>query len=79
MLTVRRSSEVLTVAVPIIAAVAAAAGAVLAAPFILGRDLSTLELVLLVFAFALFGWALASTLRRRERKRILGMRDSALW
>jgi hypothetical protein len=70
---------VFTVAVTVIAAVAAATGAGLAAPALLGRSLASTELVAVAVAFALVGWGLTASHRRRERKRMLGMRDSALW
>lgn len=68
-----------TVAVTVIAAVAAATGAGLAAPALLGRSLASYELVMLALLFGLIGWGLSASHRRRERKRILEMRDSALW
>jgi membrane protease YdiL (CAAX protease family) len=70
---------VFTVAVTVIAAVVAATGAGLAAPSLLGRNLASVELVGVGVVFALVGWGLTASRRRRERKRMLGMRDSALW
>lgn len=69
----------LTVAVTVIAALAAATGAGLAAPSLLGRNLASIELVGVAVAFALVGWGLTTSRRRRERKRVQEMRDSALW
>lgn len=68
-----------TVAVTVIAAVAAVIGAGLAAPLVLGRNLASFELAALALLFGLLGWGLTASRRRRERKRMLGMRDSALW
>ena len=68
-----------TAAVTVIAAVAAATGAGLVAPFILGRNLSGFEFAAIALVFALLGWALTASHRRRVRRRILEMRDSALW
>jgi hypothetical protein len=70
---------VLSVAVTVLAAIAAATGAFLAAPALLGRNLGILELALLVLSFGALGWGFNVSRRRRERKRMLGMRDSALW
>lgn len=69
----------LTVAVTVITAVVAATGAGLAAPFILGRNLASFELVAVGLAAGLLGWGLTTSHRRRLRKRMLEMRDSALW
>ena len=68
-----------TAAVTVIAAIAAATGAGLAAPALLGRSLASYELVVLAATFALVGWGLSASYRRRERKRVQEMRDSALW
>ena len=68
-----------TAAVTVIAAIAAAIGAGLLASALLGRSLSSYELVELAVSFALVGWGLTASHRRRERKRMLEMRDSALW
>ena len=68
-----------TAAVTVIAAVAAATGAGLAAPALLGRSLASYELLVLTLSFGLIGWGLGASHRRRERKRMLEMRDSALW
>ena len=70
---------VFAVAVTSIAVIAATAGAGLAAPALIGRNLTVGELVAVAAAFAAEGWALTASRRRRERKRLLGMRDSALW
>ena len=67
------------VAVTVIAAIAAATAASLAAPSLLGRSLASYELGVLAAAAAALAWGLAASHRRRERKRMLGMRDSALW
>lgn len=79
LLSGKHRSAVFTAAVSIIAAVAAATGVGLAAPFLLGRSLASYELLALVATFALVGWGLTASHRRRERKRMLEMRDSALW
>lgn len=80
MATVRKPHPaVFTVAVTVFAAIAAATGAGLAAPSLLGRTLASYELLALAVAFAAIGWGLTASHRRRERKRMLGMRDSALW
>jgi hypothetical protein len=68
-----------TVAVPLAVAALVAAGAFFAAHSILGRDLAIVEWVLLALAIGIAGAAFVSTRRRRERRRIMGMRDSALW
>ena len=68
-----------TVVVTVIPAIAAAAGAGLVAPFLLGRNLASYELAAVGLVFGLVGWALTASHRRRARKRILEMRDSALW
>ena len=68
-----------TVVVTVIAALVAAAAAGIAAPSILGRNLASLELVGVALGFGLLGWGLTRSLQRRERKRMLEMRDSALW
>ena len=67
------------VAITVVAALAAATGAGLVAPALLGRSLASYELAGVAAAFAALAWGLASSHRRRERKRMLGMRDSALW
>ena len=69
----------LTVAVTVIVAVAAAVGAGLAAPVLLGRGLAVFELLGAGLVFGLVGWGLTASHRRRLRKRMLEMRDSALW
>ena len=70
---------VFIVAVTVFAAIAAATGAGLAAPSLLGRNLTSYELVALSAAFAGVAWGLTASRRRRQRKRLLEMRDSALW
>jgi predicted exporter len=70
---------VFTVAVTVIAAVVAATGASLAAPALLGRSLAIFELAAIALVFGAIGWGLTTSRRLRERKRILEMRDSALW
>jgi hypothetical protein len=70
---------VFIVAVSVFAAIAAATGAGLAAPSLLGRNLASYELLALAAAFGVLAWGLTASRRRRERKRMLGMRDSALW
>ena len=70
---------VFQVAVTVIAAIAAATGAGLAAPALFGRTLASYELAAVAVAFGALVWGLAASYRRRERKRMLGMRDSALW
>jgi hypothetical protein len=69
----------LQVAVTVIAAVAAATGAGLAAPALFGRGLASYELAGVAAAVAVVAWGLTASWRRRERKRMQGMRDSALW
>ena len=68
-----------TAAVTVFAAIAAAIGAGLAAPTLLGRNLASYELLVLAAAFGALGWGVAASFQRRQRKRMLGMRDSALW
>jgi hypothetical protein len=70
---------VFQVAVTVFAAIAAATGAGLAASSILGRSLASYELLALAAAFGALAWGLTASHRRRARKRMLGMRDSALW
>ena len=70
---------VFIVAVTVFAALAAATGAGLAASSLLGRSLASYELLVLAAAAGAVAWGLTATYRRRERKRMLGMRDSALW
>jgi hypothetical protein len=70
---------VFIVAVTLIAAVVATTAAVLSAPSLLGRPLAGVELALVGIAAALIAYGLATSRRRRLRKQILGMRDSALW
>ena len=72
-------SAVFTVVVTVIAAIAAATGAGLVAPSMLGRNLGGFELAAVGLVFGLLGWGLTASHRRRARKRILEMRDSALW
>ena len=67
------------VAVTVIAALVAAIGAGLAGPSLLGRNLASYELAALATVFGALAWGLTASHRRRERKRMLGMRDSALW
>ena len=67
------------VAVSVIAAVVAATGAALAAPSLIGRGLASFELAGFAAAFGGLAWGLAASHLRRARKRMLGMRDSALW
>ena len=66
-------------AVTVFAAIAAATGAGLAAPSLLGRNLASYELLVLAAAFGAVAWGLIASRQRRKRKRMLGMRDSALW
>lgn len=68
-----------TVTVTAIVALVAALGAGFAAPSILGRHLTTFELVAVALAVGLLGWGFTATRRRRLRRQILEMRDSALW
>jgi hypothetical protein len=70
---------VFQVAVTVFAALAAATGTALAAPAFLDRTLAAYELLALAAAFGALAWGLTASHRRRERKRVLGMRDSALW
>ncbi len=70
---------VFTAAVTVFAAIAAATGAGLAAPSLLGRNLASYELLALALLVGALAWGLATSRQRRERKRVLGMRDSALW
>ena len=72
-------SAVFTVAVTVFAAVAAATGAIFVAPSVLGRNLASYELAVLAVVLAALGWGFTASHRRRARKRILEMRDSALW
>ena len=72
-------SEVFIAAVTFFAAIAAATGAGLAAPSLLGRNLASYELLVLAAAFGALAWGLIASRQRRKRKRMLGMRDSALW
>ena len=67
------------VAITVFAALVAATGAGFAASTFLGRNLASYEMLALGVVFAALGWALTASRRRRERKRMLGMRDSALW
>ncbi|GAC1607513.1 MAG: hypothetical protein NVS3B2_16480 [Ramlibacter sp.] len=67
------------VAITVIAALAATTGAGLTAPSVIGRPLATIELIVIAAVFALCGWGLMASQRRRQRKRMQGMRDSALW
>lgn len=68
-----------TVAVTVLAAVVAVAGAGFAAPSLIGRSLAIPELFAIALPVGLLGWILTAKHRRRERKRMLEMRDSALW
>ena len=70
---------VFKVAVTVFTAVAAVIGAVLAAPSFLGRALASYELLALASASGIVALGLMASYRRRERRRMLGMRDSALW
>ena len=70
---------VFIVAVTVFAAIAAATGAGLAAPSLLGRNLASYELIAVAAAFAGVAWSLTASRQRRQRKRLLEMRDSALW
>jgi membrane protein implicated in regulation of membrane protease activity len=70
---------VFQVAVPVFAALAVATAAGLAAPSVLGRTLASYELAALAALSAAVAWGLTLSRRRRERKRVLEMRDSALW
>lgn len=67
------------IAVIIIAALVATTGAGIAAPSLLGRSLAGVELAAVGLAAGLLAWALVTSHRRRLRKRVQGMRDSALW
>ena len=78
-LSLKFHPAVLSLAVTIAAAVAAATGAALASSILFGRNLGSFEVAALAAAFAALGWGLTASHRRRERKRILEMRDSALW
>jgi hypothetical protein len=75
----RSPQAVFQIAVPAIAAIAAATLAALAAPSLIGRTLAHYEALALAAAVGALAWGLAASHRRRERKRMLGMRDSALW
>jgi hypothetical protein len=70
---------VFQVVISVVAAIAAATGAGLAAPSLIGRSLASYELLAVAAAFGALAWGLTASHRRRERKRLLGMRDSALW
>ena len=67
------------VAVTVLAAAAAATVATLAAPAVIGRTIASYEAAVLAAVFGALAWGLAASHRRRERRRLLGMRDSALW
>lgn len=67
------------VTVTAIAAIVAALAAGFAAAPVLGRNLTGFELVTVALAVGLLGWGFTATRRRRLRRRMLEMRDSALW
>ena len=67
------------VAVTVFTAIAAVIAAALAAPPFLGRSLANYELLVLAAASGILAWGLMASYRRRARRRLLGMRDSALW
>ena len=67
------------VSVTVFAAVAAVIAAALAAPSLLGRALASYELLALAAVSGILAWGLMASYRRRERRRMLEMRDSALW
>ena len=69
----------LQVAITVVAAVAAATAAGLVAPSLFGRSLASYELLAVAAVSGALAWMLTASRRRRERKRLLGMRDSALW
>ena len=69
----------LQVAITVVAAIAATTVVGLAAPSLLGRSLASYELLAVGAAVSALAWVLTASHRRRERKRLLGMRDSALW
>jgi hypothetical protein len=70
---------VFPVAVTVIAAVAATIGAGLGAPTLFGRHLAPIELIAVASFLALCGGIFLASQRRRQRRRMQGMRDSALW
>jgi hypothetical protein len=70
---------VFQIAITVVAAIAAATGAGLLAPTLFGRSLASYELLAVAAASGALAWGLTASHRRRERKRLLGMRDSALW
>lgn len=78
-LSVKFHPAVLIVAVTVFAALVAATGAGLAASTFLGRALASYEMLALGVVFAALGWGLTASLRRRQRRRLLELRDSALW
>ena len=67
------------VAVTLFTTIAAVIAAALAAPSFLGRALAGYELLVLAGASGILAFGLMASYRGRERRRMLGMRDSALW
>lgn len=71
--------DVIQLAIGISLALAATAAAGFAAPAVFGRSLGGVELVLLFVVLCAVGAAMQAVHRKRTRRRLMDMRDSALW
>ena len=74
-----KQNNMVQIAVTIIAALAATGAVNLITRIMLGRDIAVWGLVLIALGFVLVGWRALMSYRSRERRRLLDMRDSALW
>jgi hypothetical protein len=70
---------VLNIAIAVSTALAATAAAGFAASALFGRSLSGFELAALFFGLIFIGWVATVLHRKRTRRRLMDMRDSALW
>lgn len=69
----------ITLAIGVSLAFIATAVAGFAAPVWLGRSLGAFELTALFCGLIAVGWGASVLHRRRTRRRLMDMRDSALW
>jgi hypothetical protein len=71
--------DVIQLAIGVSLALAATAAAGFAAPALFGHALGALELVALFLVLCALGWGVQAVHRKRTRRRMMDMRDSALW
>lgn len=70
---------VIQLAIGISLALAATAAAGFVAPVLFGHALGAVELVAVFVVLCAVGWGVQAAHRKRTRRRLMDMRDSALW